>query len=117
MTFLSTPPGRNSPKRFVRMVGLFAAAMLALWASSIVSAQPSSSVPLRRVLVLYSDERLLPANLIADEAIRATFAAESKDRIEFHSEFLDVLDFPARRSNNVSGIFCAISTGNVFPIW
>ena len=76
------------------MVGLFAAAMLALWASSIVNAQPSSSVPLRRVLVLYSDERLLPANLIADEAIRATFAAESKDRIEFHSEFLDVSRFP-----------------------
>ena len=52
------------------------------------------TVPLRRVLVLYSDERLLPANLIADEAIRATFAAESKDRIEFHSEFLDVSRFP-----------------------
>ena len=49
---------------------------------------------MRRVLVLYSDERLLPANLIADEAIRATFAAESKNRIEFHSEFLDVSRFP-----------------------
>ena len=44
--------------------------------------------------MLYSDERLLPANLIVDEAIRATFAAESKNRIEFHSEFLDVSRFP-----------------------
>ena len=94
MTFLSIPPGRNWPKRFVRMVGLFAAAMLVPCASSIVNAEPASSVPLRRVLVLYSDERLLPANLIADEAIRATFATESKDRIEFHSEFLDVSRFP-----------------------
>ena len=76
------------------MLGLFGAAMLAACASSIVNAEPASSVPVRRVLVLYSDERLLPANLIADEAIRATFATESKDRIEFHSEFLDVSRFP-----------------------
>ena len=62
------------------------------WAGSSVIAQPT--MPLRRVLVLYSDERLLPANLIADEAIRATFAAESSNRVEFHSEFLDVFRFP-----------------------
>jgi PAS domain S-box-containing protein len=47
-----------------------------------------------RVLVLYSDERLLPANIIADEAIRATFAVGTSHRIEFHSEFLDVSRFP-----------------------
>ena len=79
--------------RFVRFLS-FGATMLMAWASSIVHAQPLSSGPSRRVLVLYSDERLLPANLIADEAIRATFAAESKNRIEFHSEFLDVSRFP-----------------------
>ena len=55
---------------------------------------PDFSMPLRRVLVLYSDERLLPANIIVDEAIRATFAANSNNRIEFHSEFLDVTRFP-----------------------
>ena len=37
---------------------------------------------------------MLPANVIVDEAIRATFAAETNDRIEFHSEFLDVSRFP-----------------------
>jgi PAS domain S-box-containing protein len=62
------------------------------WASGDLAAQPNTS--LRRVLVLYSDERLLPANVIADEAIRGTFAAESSDRFEFHSEFLDVTRFP-----------------------
>ena len=76
------------------MVTLFGASMLMACAASSVVAETSSPVPLRRVLVLYSDERLLPANIIADEAIRATFAAESKDRIEFHSEFLDVSRFP-----------------------
>ena len=50
--------------------------------------------PVRRVLVIYSDERLLPANVIVDEAIRGTFAAETTARIEFHSEFLDVSRFP-----------------------
>ena len=50
--------------------------------------------PVRRVLVVYSDERLLPANVIVDEAIRGTFAAETTARIEFHSEFLDASRFP-----------------------
>ena len=73
--------------------------------------------PVRRVLVIYSDERLLPANVIADEAIRATFAAESSNPIEFHSDSWTFLDFPARRSNSESGIFCGINIGNVRPTW
>ena len=72
----------------VRLLSLGATMLLIMaWAGSSVVAQTASSKPLRRVLVLYSDERLLPANIIADEAIRATFAA-------FHSEFLDVSRFP-----------------------
>jgi signal transduction histidine kinase len=46
------------------------------------------------VLVLYSDERLLPANMIVDEAIRATFVVGTSNRLEFYSEFLDVARFP-----------------------
>src|SRR5687768_15123515 len=49
-----------------------------------------------QVLVLYSDERLLPANIVADEAIRATFAASAAGPIEFHSEFLDPTRFPGQ---------------------
>ena len=63
-------------------------------ASGGLVAQTPSSTPLRRVLVLYSDERLLPSNIILDEAIRTTFASDTSDRIEFHSEFLDVTRFP-----------------------
>lgn len=48
----------------------------------------------QRVLMLYSDERLLPANIIMDEAIRAAFAVGTKNRVEFYSEFLDVARFP-----------------------
>lgn len=46
------------------------------------------------MLVLYSDERLLPANIIVDEAIRTTFTRDTSKRIEFHSEFLDLSPFP-----------------------
>ena len=46
------------------------------------------------MLVLYSDERLLPANIIIDEAIRAAFAVGTNNRVEFYSEFLDVSRFP-----------------------
>jgi PAS domain S-box-containing protein len=58
------------------------------------SAAGQTPVPRQRVLVLYSDERLLPANIIMDEAIRAAFAAGTKNPIEFYSEFLDVARFP-----------------------
>jgi len=47
-----------------------------------------------RVLVVYSNERLLPAGNAVDEAIRATFEAELEVRAEFYTEFLDVDRFP-----------------------
>jgi hypothetical protein len=58
------------------------------------SAAGQAPAPGRRVLMLYSDERLLPANIIMDEAIRAAFAVGTKNRVEFYSEFLDVARFP-----------------------
>ena len=48
----------------------------------------------KRVLVLYSDERLLPANVIIDDAIRRTFSANARTEVEFYSEFLDRARFP-----------------------
>jgi hypothetical protein len=62
-------------------------------------------MPLRRVLVLYSDERLLPANIIADEAIRATFAGDAGNHIEFYSEFLDVSRFPGETQQRQRDFF------------
>jgi len=48
---------------------------------------------MQRVLVLYSDERRLPANVIFDRAFRTNFQAGSSKRTEFHNEFLDVSRF------------------------
>ena len=94
MTSLPDPPGKDRLKCSIRLGRLFGVSMLVIIASTGSGVVAQTTIPPRRVLVLYSDERLLPANLIADEAIRATFAAESKDRIEFHSEFLDISRFP-----------------------
>ena len=55
----------------------------------------------QRVLVLYSDERLLPANIILDESIRAAFALDMNSRVEFHSEFLDATRFPGEEQERL----------------
>ncbi len=47
----------------------------------------------KRVLIIYSDERLLPANVIADEEFRRTFRAALGSGVEFYSEFLNVTRF------------------------
>jgi signal transduction histidine kinase len=60
-----------------------------------------------RVLVLYSNERLLPANVVADEAIRATFMAGTHGKVEFYSEFLDVDRFPGEAEQDRERDFLA----------
>ncbi len=74
---------------------LLLAAALILWISARAGGEAFATGRNQpRVLVLYSDERLLPANIIADEAIRTTLAAGIPGGVEFHSEFLDSARFP-----------------------
>jgi len=69
--------------------------VILIWGNVTAGGQaPVAPRPSQRVLVLYSDERLLPANLIVDEAIHAVFTADTSNHIELHSEFLDVARFP-----------------------
>jgi hypothetical protein len=77
------------------------------------SAAGQAPVPRQRVLVLYSDERLPPANIIMDEAIRAAFAVGTKTGVEFYSEFLDVARFPGRSSSGSLGK----NIGSGHPTW
>jgi hypothetical protein len=79
----------------VRLLTLIATGFVILGLASVgARGQLPDPRPSHRVLVLYSDERLLPANIIVDESIRATFAAGTSMRIELHSEFLDAARFP-----------------------
>ena len=73
-----------------RFFSLVTAGLVILgWAEAKADWQAAAPGPSQRVLVLYSDERLVPANIILDESIRATFAVGTKSSVEFHSEFLD----------------------------
>jgi PAS domain S-box-containing protein len=80
-----------------RILLLPAAGLVILTSAAVnVSGQLPVQRPSHRVLVLYSDERLVPANIIVDEAIRATFTADTSQRIELYSEFLDGVRFPGQ---------------------
>ena len=96
MTFSRKAAGEDWTKPSIGIVGPLSlgAMMLLIMACAASSVAAQTRMPLRRVLVLYSDDRLLPANIIADEAIRATFAGDTRNNIEFYSEFLDGSRFP-----------------------
>ena len=79
----------------MRLLNLGATMLLILNLAGTKAAERAPA-PVQRVLVLYSDERLLPANIIMDEAIRAAFAVGTNNRVEFYSEFLDVARFPGK---------------------
>ena len=75
------------------------------WAAVNAGGQAPDRRPSQRVLVLYSDERLLPANLIVDQAINTVFAADNSKRIELYSEFLDVARFPGEEQRQRQRVF------------
>ena len=87
---------RSKQERWLgRLICLTTAGLVILaWASVKAGGQAPAPMPSHRVLVLYSDERLLPANIIVDEAIHSVFTADTSNRVELHSEFLDVARFP-----------------------
>ena len=80
------PPACGVIARLLSQVFFFSL----LWPALCVAAQ---SVDPQRALVLYSDERLLPANVIFDRSFRANLQAGTSRHVEFHSEFLDVSRF------------------------
>jgi hypothetical protein len=51
----------------------------------------------KAVLVLYAEQRLLPAHFILDESIRSTISAGSSGPVDFYSEYLDLTRFPRAR--------------------
>src|SRR5258708_48830 len=85
---------RAKPSMWILRLLNLGVTMLVILNLAGISAAGQAPAPAQRVLMLYSDERLLPANIIMDEAIRAAFAVGTKNRVEFYSEFLDVARFP-----------------------
>jgi len=73
-------------------MGLVALAALLFWAAQTLAANPQ---PPRLVVVLYPEANDgSPGTILADQGIRATFAAGSQEPIEIYNEFLDVSRLP-----------------------
>jgi hypothetical protein len=76
---------------------LFLACVLA---SSIVSAAMplTGAVRSHTVLVIFSNERSLPANLQIDEKLRETLAVDTSLQLTYQTEFLD---YPAMETSEI----------------
>jgi hypothetical protein len=106
---------RTKPSMWMVRLLILGATMLLVINLASTKATGQVRAPVQRVLVLYSDERLLPANMIVDEAIRATFVVGTSNRWSFTVSFSTWPVFPARRSSSGSGIFLGTNIGNVRP--
>jgi PAS domain S-box-containing protein len=86
---------RRSLRVFLLVVVMEISAGLSVCLPGAQGAVTPPAVRQPRVLVLYSNERLLPANVAVDEAIRTTFHSAFEKPVEFYAEFLDVNRFPS----------------------
>ena len=57
-------------------------------------ASAGASKPAKKILLLYSYQSVVPANLVWDRAIRAALKGTAAEPIEFYTEFLDLAQFP-----------------------
>ncbi len=80
-------------EKAARLVSLVVAGFLAGWATPARAAGPAPAKPPRSVLVLYSNGRLLPANVEFDQGLRAALLATPGPAPEIFDEFLDVPRF------------------------
>lgn len=86
-------PAAIPARLFVRRAaGLIAAGLVAAGGSTAADAA-TAAAGTRRVLVLYSNGRLLPANVEADRTLHEVIAAERDRSAELSAEFLDHPEF------------------------
>jgi len=71
----------------------------------------------KRVLMLFSEGKDLPVNVIAEQAAKAELHGHSPGRIEFYAEHLDASRFPGESYYGCFGNTCGKSTRGNGPIW
>ena len=69
---------------------------LFLFPSSVVIAQEQSSA-LKRVLILYDENKEFPSLALLDRTLTSAFRAGANRQLEIHSEFMDISRFPDKR--------------------
>jgi len=106
----------TAPDRLGRLPRLLSrrTVFLPLLASAWIGAfpVPTNSTPVatelnKRVLVLYSDDRLLRANVVFDENLRHALGSDVDESIECYAEFLDEARFPMRHQERMRDFLVA----------
>jgi PAS domain S-box-containing protein len=82
---------RSSSLRFTCVILSLSFFCLILTIPSVWAGMNKSS---RKVLILHSFEPFLPYSITVNQALRTTFIANSTERIDFYSEYLDLARFP-----------------------
>jgi hypothetical protein len=85
-----TGRARKSLSRSLILLVSFLAVLLA--GNHLASA--GASKPAKKILLLYSYQSVLPANIDWDGAIRSALKGTAAEPIEFYTEFLDLAQFP-----------------------
>jgi len=80
------------------MSGWIRASLLVVLALPVFAEIENPSPPLPAVLVIFSNDRLLPANVVLDAAFRSTLQADGGGEVEIFSEFLGAPRFTGEAS-------------------
>ena len=110
----SRNPGIAQLRRRGVLIAAKAVGCLILLCMSLTIA-PAAADPVRNVLVIYSDNRLLPANLEVDAALREALVGPTKSGVELYTEFLDRSRFAGAAYEATTSTYLAEKYANALP--
>src|SRR5262245_724397 len=82
---------------------------------SVHTSMTAAADPPHNVLVIYSDDRLLPANLELDAALRESLARRAGRPVEIYAEFLEGLRFSGAAYEATMSAFLAKKYSEIVP--
>ena len=97
------------------LIAAKAVGCLILLCMSLSVAPSAVADPVRNVLVIYSDNRLLPANLEVDAALREALVGPTKSGVELYTEFLDRSRFAGAEYEATTSAYLAEKYANALP--
>jgi formate hydrogenlyase transcriptional activator len=90
---------RRPESRFSRMLRCWVVALFVFLIRCLFNPDLAlCSEPQKSVLVIYTDEKVLPGNIIFDQSLRAAFKSLSSNPIVFYTEYLEFTRFPDKDS-------------------
>jgi len=90
---LQATPTPRMKRAIGRLLGGLALGLPMAWTSWCVAAPAANAATVHNVLVIYTDERLVPANVLADRAFHDAIVSPDERPLNLYSEFLDTTHF------------------------